>query len=146
ALDLLIVMIKSKERGESARRIKEVVEIQSVDSETGKAKTLKSFAWNPANDTFESKKAESELLRKISIEKGLNYQKVTEELENRRKVLEWMQRHDVTKYDNVAEFISLYYKDPETLMKWVKKDIHPYEAKNKSKKLMGFVTGLKTIE
>ena len=146
ALDLLIVMIKSKERGESARRIKEVVEIQSVDSETGKAKTLKSFAWNPANDTFGSKKAESGLLRKISIEKGLNYQKVTEELENRRKVLEWMQRHDVTKYDNVAEFISLYYKDPETLMKWVKKDIHPYEAKNKSKKLMGFVTGLKTIE
>ncbi len=146
SLDLLIVMVKSKERGESARRVKEVVEIQSVDSDTGKAKVLKSYTWDPAKDKFVSRKAESELLRKISFEKGLNYEKVKEELENRRKVLEWMQRHDVTKYDNVAEFVSLYYKDPETLMKWVDKDIHPYEAKNKSKKLRGFVTGLKTIE
>ncbi len=146
SLDLLIVMVKSKERGESARRVKEVVEIQSVDSDTGKAKVLKSFTWNPANDKFESKIAESGLLRKISFEKGLNYQKVTDELRNRKQVLEWMQRHDVTKYDSVAEFVSLYYKDPETLMKWVKKDIHPYEAKNKSKRLRGFVTGLKTIE
>jgi type IV secretory pathway ATPase VirB11/archaellum biosynthesis ATPase/intein/homing endonuclease len=146
SLDLLIVMVKSKERGESARRVKEVVEIQSIDSDTGKAKTLKSFTWDPAKDRFEGKKAESELLRKISFEKGLNYQKVTEELENRRKVLEWMERHDVTKYDNVAEFVSLYYKDPETLMKWVKKDVHPYEAKSKSKRLRGFVTGLKAIE
>ncbi|MBN1896844.1 MAG: type II/IV secretion system ATPase subunit [Candidatus Aenigmarchaeota archaeon] len=145
SLDLLIVMIKSKERGESARRIKEVVEIQSVDSETGRAKTLKSFTWDPAADKFEDHKSESELLRKISFEKGMNYQKITEELQNRKKVLEWMQRHDVTKYDNVAEFIHMYYKDPETIMKWVKKDIHPYEAKTKSKKLRGFVTGLKSV-
>jgi hypothetical protein len=46
----------------------------------------------------------------------------------------------------VAEFISLYYKDPQTLMKWVSKDIPPYEAKTKSKRLLGFVTGLKTVD
>ncbi|UCD03367.1 MAG: type II/IV secretion system ATPase subunit [Candidatus Aenigmatarchaeota archaeon] len=146
SLDLLIVMIKSKERGESARRIKEVVEIQSVDSDTGRAKTLKSFTWNPATDKFESNKTESELLRKISFEKGFKYEKIVEELENRQKVLEWMQRHDVTKYDYVAEFVSLYYKDPQSLMKLVKKDVHPYKVKSRTKKLMGFVTGLKSIE
>ncbi len=146
SLDLLIVMIKSRERGESARRVKEVVEIQSVDSDSGRAKTLKSFTWNPATDSFDSKIAESELLRKISFEKGLNYQKITEELENRKKVLEWMQRHDVTRYENVAEFVSLYYRDPKTLMKLVDKNVHPYEAKDKTKKLSGFVTGIKSIK
>jgi flagellar protein FlaI len=145
SLDLLIVMIKAKERGESARRIKEVVEIQSIDSDTGKAKILRTFSWNPATDKFEGRIGESELLRKISFEKGIDYQKITQELENRKRVLEWMRRHDVTKYDNVAEFISLYYKDPQSLLKWVEKDIHPYEAKEKTKKLKGFVTKLKTI-
>ena len=75
----------------------------------------------------------------------MNYQRITEEIKNRKKVLEWMQRHDVTKYDNVAEFVYLYYKDPQTLMKWVEKDIHPYEAKTKSKKLQGFVTDLRSV-
>ncbi|MCD6496117.1 MAG: type II/IV secretion system ATPase subunit [Candidatus Aenigmarchaeota archaeon] len=146
SLDLLIVMVKSKERGESARRIKEVVEIQSVDIETGKAKTLKSFMWDPATDKFQSNITESELLRKISFDKGLTYQKITEELKNRKRVLEWMQRHGVTNYGSVAEFIYMYYKDPKVLMKWVEKDVHPFEAKSKSKKLRGFVTKLKSLE
>ena len=146
SLDLLIVMTRAKERGESARRIKEIVEIQSIDADTGKPKILKSFTWNPYKDNFEGNLTESELLRKISFEKGVNYQKIKEDLENRKSVLMWMERHDVTRYDQVAEFISLYYRDPETLMDWVKKNIPPYEAKTKAKKLLGFVTGLKTIE
>jgi len=146
SLDLMVVMIRAKERGESARRIKEIVEIQSVDIDTGRVHTLKSFTWAPSNNNFESNITESGLLRKICFEKGMNYQRIEEELENRKKVLEWMQRHDVTKYDHVAEFISLYYKDPQTLMRWVNKDIPPYEAKTKVKRLLGFVTGLKAVE
>jgi len=146
SLDLMIVMIRAKERGESARRIKEIVEIQSVDIDTGRAHTLKSFSWAPSKDNFENNITESGLLRKICFEKGMSYQRIQEELENRKKVLAWMQRHDVTKYDHVAEFISLYYKDPQTLMRWVNKDIPPYEAKTKVKRLLGFVTGLKTVE
>lgn len=146
ALDLLIVLIKAKERGESARRLKEVVEIQSVDSETGRAKVLKTFTWNPATDTFDGRTTESDLLRKISQEKGISYDKIMGELTNRKKVLEWMQRHDVTKYDVVSDFVSMYYKDPQMVMKWAEKDIHPQEAKTKTKRLMGFVTGLKHVE
>lgn len=146
SLDLLVVMIRAKERGESSRRIKEVVEVQSIDIDTGRAKTLKSFVWIPSRDGFDSAMTESDLLRKISFEKGMNYKTMSEEFENRKKVLEWMLRHDVMKYDSVAEFISLYYKDPKTLMEWVEKDISPYVAKSKVKKLLGFVTGLKTVE
>jgi flagellar protein FlaI len=146
SLDLLIVMIRAKERGEASRRIKEVVEIQSVDIDTGKAHTLKSFTWAPSKDNFVNNMSESGLLRQISFEKGMNYQRIREEFEDRKKVLEWMERHNVTKYENVAEFVSLYYKDPRTLMNWVNKDIPPYEAKSKVKRLLGFVTGLKTVE
>jgi hypothetical protein len=68
------------------------------------------------------------------------------EIANRKKILEWMQRHDVTRNENVSEFISLYYRDPKTLMRWVEKDIPPAVAKTKAKKLFGFVTDLKAID
>jgi len=145
SLDVLVVMTRAKERGSSARRIKEVVEIQSVDSDTGRAKTLKSFVWNPATDGFENNTTESGLLRKISQEKGINYQSISEELVKRKKILDWMQRHDVTKYDHVAELISMYHKDPETIEKWAENDIPPYEVKG-GKNLLGFVTGLKSVD
>ncbi len=146
ALDLLVVMTKARERGPAARRVKEICEIQSVDIITGKSQTLKSFVWAPSTDTFDSNTSESGLLTKISSEKGINIRTLMEELENREKVLEWMRRHDVTKHEHVAELISLFTKDQETVMDWVKKDITPYEAKGKVKKLLGFVTKLKAVE
>jgi hypothetical protein len=139
-------MIRAKERGEAARRVKEVVEIQSVDIDSGHVKKLNSFVWDPATDKFQNSIGESGLLRKICFEKGMNYRNMKGEFDNRKKVLEWMERHDVTKYDQVAEFISLYYRDPKTLMDWVKKNIPPYETKTKVKRLLGFVTGLKTVD
>jgi len=146
ALDLVIVMTNAKEKGQAARRIKEISEIQSIDIDTGRAKTLKSFVWQPARDEFDSNISESGLLRKISFEKGIDIATLNQELENRKKILEWMQRHDVTRHENVAELISLYYRDPDTINNWVKKDIPPYELKSKGRNLLGFITGLKNVE
>jgi flagellar protein FlaI len=38
-LDLVLVMIHAREKGESARRLKEIVEIESIDTTTGKVRT-----------------------------------------------------------------------------------------------------------
>ena len=146
SLDILIVMIRAKERGESSRRVKEIAEIQNVDAETGKARVLKSFLWNPAQDKYDSSITESDVLRRISFEKGVDFKRLMDDLQKRKNVLEWMQRHDIIKHAQVSEIVSMYYKDIETLMKWVEKDIHPSEDKAAAKKLSGFVTGLKSMK
>ncbi|MCK4496592.1 MAG: type II/IV secretion system ATPase subunit, partial [Candidatus Aenigmarchaeota archaeon] len=132
SLDLLIVLTNAKEKGKSARRVKEMVEIQSVDSRTGIAHTRESFSWIPSDDIFRENIMESDLLRKISFQEGMTYQKLMQELENRERVLEWMRKHKIFQFDEVCRIINLYYKDRETLMGWVDKDLSPDVSKRKT--------------
>ena len=50
---MVVVMIHARDKGKSARRVKEIVELQSFDAITGKPRTTKSFTWIPFRDTFE---------------------------------------------------------------------------------------------
>jgi flagellar protein FlaI len=131
SLDLLIVLTNAKEKGKSSRRVKEVVEIQSVDSRTGIAHTKESFSWIPSDDLFRETLAESDLLRKISFQEGIPYQDLMDELKEREKILEWMRKHKVFQFDEACRLINLYYKDRDTLMEWVDKDISPGEPNKK---------------
>jgi flagellar protein FlaI len=147
SLDALIVMVNAKEKGKSARRVKEIVEIQSVDSHTGKAHTIKTFGWIPSTDGFKENTSESEVLRRISFERGISYQGVIKELERRKKILEWMQKHDIMQYDDFYGLVNLYYKNPKTVMRWVEKDTDPRGKglKRAARKRGETATGLKII-
>ncbi len=125
ALDVLIVMTDARERGEAARRVKEVVEIQSIDGTTGKAHTVKTFGWIPSTDEFKESLGESEVIKRISFERGFSYGKVRQEIEKRKQVLEWMANFNVVQFADVSRIINLYYKDEKTLMGWVEKNTPP---------------------
>lgn len=144
-LDLVVVMTHAKEKGKSARRVKEIVEVESIDPHTGNAHIVKTFGWVPSNDTFEKNLSESHLLRRISFEKGISYPDLIKDIENRKDVLDWMKRYDVIEFTETCKLINLYYKDRQTLMEWVKKDLPPYKTKSKEKieKLWESSTGLK---
>ncbi len=135
ALDVMIVMTTAKEKGKSARRVKEIVEIQSIDPRTGRAHTKESFSWIASADEFRDSSPESELLRKLSFEQGFAYGLITEELQKRKQVLEWMQNHSIVHYKDVCRIINLYYKDKETVMDWVRHNKTPFtkERINKAK-------------
>ncbi len=121
SLDLLIVLTNAKEKGKSSRRVKEIVEIQSVDPRTGIAHTKESFSWIPSDDVFREVLADSDLLRRISFQEGIMYQELMDQLEERERVLKWMMKEKMLQFDEVCGIINLYYKDKDTLMKWVNK-------------------------
>ncbi len=147
-LDLVVVMTHAKEKGKSARRVKEIVEVESIDPHTGNAHIVKTFGWVPSNDTFEKNLSESHLLRRISFEKGISYPDIIKDIENRKDVLDWMKRYDVIEFTETCKLINLYYKDRQTLMEWVKTDLPPYKTKSKEKieKLWESSTGLKILK
>ncbi len=126
ALDVLIVMTNAREKGKSARRVKEIVEIQSVDYRTGRPHTKETFSWIASADEFRSSVQDSEVLKKISFEEGLGYGMISEELQRRRQVLEWMQGHGIVHYRDVCRLVNLYYKDPKTVMDWVRHNKTPF--------------------
>jgi flagellar protein FlaI len=136
ALDVIVVMTNAKERGKSSRRVKELVEVQAVDARTGNPHLKEIFSWIASVDEFRDNSSESELLRRISMEQGLSYGFIREELNKRKAVLEWMQDHSIFHFKDVCRIINLYYKEPGTVMDWVRNNKTPYtkERIGKAKK------------
>ncbi len=147
ALDIIVIMTKAREKGESARRVKGVYEIQNVDVETKKARTIKTFEWIPSTDTFKNNLAQSQILRKISFETGIPYNKILEELKDREMVLKWMIKYSVTHFEDVYKFINMYYREKEKLMKWIKNDVPPTQLQVKAvMQELESATGLKMLK
>jgi flagellar protein FlaI len=141
ALDTIIVMTNAREKGKSTRRVKKVVEIQSVDSSTNRAHTKETFSWIPSQDDFRENTTDSEVMRRISFEEGFSYGRVSEELQKRKQVLEWMQNHSIVHFKDVCRMINLYYKDPKTVMDWVRNNKTPFkkERVDKTKKADNYI-------
>ena len=147
-LDVVIVMAKAREKGDSARRIKEIDEIDTIDKMTGSARISRVFAWVPATDGFEKNMVESHMLRRFSNTTGLSYQDMQNELEKRKKILLWMQKYEVIDYQDVSKYVNLYYKDSDTIMRWVDDNIKPPPLYESAKKLSlrKSASGLRVID
>ena len=119
------VMVNAGEKGTSGRRVAEIAEIEGVDVPTGHVRTTKPFLWMPNVDDFREEPELSTLLKKIAFRKGTTTAELVQELNRRRRVLEWMAQHDVVSYEDVSSLINLYYKDPQRVLAWVAAGRHP---------------------
>lgn len=122
SLDLVITMIRAKERGKSARRIREIVEIIGVDPKTDDVIKNVVFRWDSFNDKY-LRVNESKKVKEICEKIGMRYEDALKEIENRKRVLEWLYKVGKRSYEEVAKFTTLYYKDPESVMNMVNKGI-----------------------
>ena len=115
SLDAIAIMVHAKEKGKSARRIKEVDEMISVDPYTFEAKTFRVVEWDPKTDTFKFDK-NSHLLKKIAHNRGITLEQVLDEIERRKRILEWMLERGIKDYVEVCKIINEYYKNPEKIL------------------------------
>src|SRR3989344_1957662 len=113
-LDLVIVMTHAREKGKSARRVKEIVELESVDSVTGRPRISKSFVWIPFKDEYEYR-GNSWVLHKISFEKGIPLNKIMGDIARRKVLLAWMAEKNVNTMSEAAKYMDMYSNAPETI-------------------------------
>jgi flagellar protein FlaI len=115
-LDLVIIMIHTREKGESARRMKEIVEIESVDQSSGKARTNQVYRWD-ANEDMYDYNGTSYFLQEIASHKGVEVTYLMKELERRKALLAWMQKGNISNYSDVVRVLTSYRKNPEKVLK-----------------------------
>ncbi|MBI4168115.1 MAG: type II/IV secretion system ATPase subunit [Candidatus Aenigmarchaeota archaeon] len=130
SLDMIIVLSHAREIGKSARRINEIDEVESMDPVTGKVHHVKAYAWDPITDTFQ-KKEDSVLLRRIGSKMGVSYESLIADLKQKENVISWLLEKKVSKFEDVANMVNLYYKDRHALMDWVDKKMEPYSTISK---------------
>ncbi|MBI2076312.1 MAG: type II/IV secretion system ATPase subunit [Candidatus Aenigmarchaeota archaeon] len=114
ALDMIIVMIHAREKGKSARRVKELIEVESIDSETGRPRTSKVFVWLPSVDSFEYR-GDSWILHKLSTEKGMSMNLVIREIARRKKVINWLVENNITQLSEIVKYTNMYHRDPDSM-------------------------------
>jgi len=127
SLNCITIMVHARERGKSARRIKEVVEIESVDPKTDEVKTNVIFKWDPATDSFH-KVNDSVIVGRLAVARGGIVSEAREEIERRRIILEWFRQREVRDFMEITRMINLYYKEPKKLYEMMGETFVPAPA------------------
>ena len=130
SLNVIVVMVHAQEKGKSARRLKEITEIISVDAKTAEVKTNVVFSWDPVSDTFVQVN-ESVMVKKLVEAKGGTVEQAKEEIKKRTLVLEWMKAQGITDYVEVTKIINRHHKEPKSLMEQIGGFRIPKEAEIK---------------
>lgn len=116
SLDVVAILVHAKEKGKSARRVKEIEEIKSIDQETLKVITNRVSEWDTTTDKFNFY-GDSIVLKKIARNKGITFEDTIKEIGRRKAVLKWMLDNGIKDFQKVSLVINEYYKDPEKILK-----------------------------
>ncbi|WEL19957.1 type II/IV secretion system ATPase subunit [Candidatus Nanohalococcus occultus] len=129
SLDIIIAMTHAKGVENSARRVRDIHEVQKVLGNSQSARTNVVFSWTARNDSHR-RRGEPYVFDQISEDYGVSKDKLMEELEQRTKVLQWLKDKGVTEFSEVSEIISEYYKDKESIMKMVNAENSEYSLED----------------
>ena len=123
SLDIVCLQTISRVKNKRARRCKQVIEIIDIDPTTKELLTNEVFRWDPVKDTFKYS-GKSYVLEQIRAKNNMGRNEITEELQQRARILDWMLKNKITNFDNVAKTAAQYYENREQIIVKIKKDTH----------------------
>ncbi|NYT00989.1 MAG: type II/IV secretion system ATPase subunit [Methanocellales archaeon] len=97
------------------RKVSHIVEIVGIDPVSKEVLTNEVFKWNPYDDSFEYS-GKSIVLEQIMEINGIDKKHFDDEVENRKLILNWMEKSKIRRYNEVGAVIREYYTDPERLV------------------------------
>lgn len=129
SLDAIVVMTHAKGVKKSARRVRAVHEVQKVMGDSESARTNVAYSWTARDDSFTGR-GDPYLFDQISTDYGITKKELREELERRKKILEWLQQKGVKDFQRVSKVIAEYYKDKDKIMKVVSAETGDYSLED----------------
>ncbi len=111
-LDLVIFLALIRKGKERVRRVREIVEILSVDPGSKELVTNTVFRWNPIKDEHEFA-GQSYILEKLSKTYGIPQEYFDREIETRTRLLENLKERKIINYRQVTDVIRDYYARAE---------------------------------
>jgi flagellar protein FlaI len=118
SLNIMCLQLLTHFKDTRVRRNQSVVEIAGVDRETGALRTNHLFERNSITDRFEQV-GNSLVMAEIMQERGWGTMRLDKELDNRRRVLEYLVAKNINGIEEVSKIIRQYHFEPEKVMKLV---------------------------
>jgi flagellar protein FlaI len=114
---LHLVVVQYRNRRTRQRRTFEIVELTKDSSDTPSLNTL--YKWNPRNDIIEKTYPSVRVNRDLEIFTGMDEVEIEEDLEDKRKILEWMLEQNIMEVNEVGRVVTEYYLDKEAVLELV---------------------------
>lgn len=122
SLDVIVFQNAIDMGGKTVRRMTSVTEIVKLDPDTNQLIFMEPFRWcSKTDDRFESSSA-SKILNTIKLQNDWTEEQLHKELENRKIILDWMEKKDIRDYMDVGRIVADYSKYPEEILKKAKEE------------------------
>lgn len=123
-LHLTVVQFRHRKLGiRRTWQIAEFIPTTRAGEETLEINLL--YRWKPVQDRIEMVNDSVRVREEIELHAGLTYQEIKEEIEEKKKVLEWMLRHGVRDVNSVGLIVAHYYRNKDRILELVEKDKKP---------------------
>jgi len=132
ALDIVLMQAQVKVGTKMTRRVKSLTEIVGLDPETDELITNAVFVWNPADDTF-NYSGHSYVYEKVRIARNWSPREMDREIKRRVDILNYMKEIGVKNHRQVSKIISDYYKNPDAVMKEVRRVLYGEQGAEEQK-------------
>ena len=120
SLDIVCLHVITRVKNIRARRCKQIIEIIDIDPTTKEILTNEVFRWDPVEDKF-IYSGKSYVLERIRAEKDMTREEMTNEIKNRKLIVEWMNKKNVREFRDVSKLVSQYSESPEETLEMIKK-------------------------
>ncbi|MDD5616998.1 MAG: type II/IV secretion system ATPase subunit [Candidatus Methanoperedens sp.] len=125
ALDLLciqtLIQMENKKYDSKVRRLDTMIEFTGIDEQTHDLRFNEIYTLDTKNDCFKPS-GRSYILDGIMVKHGWDEKKLKFELDNRRKLLEYMVKKDMAEME-IVSLIQNHYVDPQNTMRRIEKDV-----------------------
>ncbi|KYK24250.1 hypothetical protein AYK24_06340 [Thermoplasmatales archaeon SG8-52-4] len=116
SLDIIVFQNAIDLGGKTVRRMTSVTEIVKLDPDTNQLIFMEPFRWlSKTDDRFENTGA-SKILNNIRLQNDWDEKRMSDELKNRKIILNWMLKNDIRDYKEVGRIVSEYSKNPDRLI------------------------------
>ncbi|MBN2042185.1 MAG: CpaF family protein [Candidatus Aenigmarchaeota archaeon] len=120
SLQLIAVMHRDRRKG--IRRLFEITElIPGGRLEEMKIELNTIHKWVPSSDKIIEWSKSQRVLSDIKLFSGMNDNEILDNLADKKRILLWMVNNKINEIDKVGRIISDYYKEPDVLLKKIKK-------------------------
>ncbi|UCH03166.1 MAG: type II/IV secretion system ATPase subunit [Candidatus Bathyarchaeota archaeon] len=111
-IDLLTVQRRFIHGDKPTRKTLVTSEIVGLDPRSRELLTNKVYEWNSAENTFDFS-GRSYIVERIAERRGISIAEAYEDVQRRRKILDWMCKQNIRNYRQVSEVVRKYYENPE---------------------------------
>ncbi len=120
SLDIMIIEVLKHVGRKRVRRTEVLSEFVGINAATADISTREVYKWNPVHDSIE-KIGASSVLESIMSNRGWDKEKLNQELEDRKTVLQYMLDSDISDYRDVTSIIRRYNEDSEETLNLIRK-------------------------